>query len=102
MRSLFSNSDATTVSNDGIATRLRRMADQAMGIDGTISTRTQGLQRSIERNNDRQESLNDQIARVEKRLRLQYSALDTQLGQLNGLQNYINQQFNNNNNNNSG
>ncbi len=102
MRNLFSNSNITTLSNDGIATRLRRMADQAMGIDGTINTRTQGLQRSIERNTDRQEFLNDQIARVEKRLRLQYSALDTQLGQLNGLQNYINQQFNNNNNNNSG
>ncbi len=99
MRKLFGNSDLVTASNDGIATRLRRMADQAIGIDGTINTRTQGLQKSLDRNSDRQETLTDQVARVEKRLRLQYTALDTQLGQLNGLQNYVTQQFSNNNNN---
>lgn len=93
MRKLFGNSDITTPDNDGIATRLRRMSDSMMGIDGTLSTRTQGLRKRIDRNSDKQNDLNDRVAMVEQRLRAQYTALDTQLGQLNSLQNYVTQQF---------
>ena len=30
------------------------MADQVMGIDGTLSTRTEGLRKRIDRNTDKQ------------------------------------------------
>lgn len=101
MRKLFGNNDLANSSNDGIATRMRRMADQVMGIDGSLSTRSEGLRKRIDRNADKQSDLNDRVALVEKRLRQQYSLLDTQLGKLNGLQNYVSQQFGNNNNNRS-
>lgn len=102
MRKLFGNSDTITPDNDGIATRLRRMADTIMGVDGTLSTRTDGLRKRIDRNTDKQNDLNDRVDMVEKRLRAQYTALDTQLSSLNGLQSYVNQQFNSGRSNGSG
>jgi flagellar hook-associated protein 2 len=93
MSKLFSTSDLVTPGNNGIATRLRSMADLFLGIDGTISTRSEGLRQRIELNQDRQERLNDRIAMVEKRLRAQYTALDRQMGQLTGLSSYVAQQM---------
>lgn len=93
MSKLFATSDLGTPANNGIATRLRSMADLFLGIDGTISARSEGLRQRIELNQDRQERLNDRIAMVEKRLRAQYTALDRQMGQLTGLSSYVTQQM---------
>jgi flagellar hook-associated protein 2 len=101
-RKLFGNVDALVPANNGIATRIRSMADQLLGNDGTIGTRSEGLRRNIDLNQDRQERLENRIAQVEKRLRAQYTALDRQMAQLNSLSGYITQQltvFNNSNSN---
>ncbi len=92
-RKLFGNSDTLVPANDGIAVRIRAMADQLLGIDGTISQRTEGIRKRIDLNQDRQEQLTDRIAMVEKRLRAQYTALDRQMGQLSSLSGYITQQI---------
>lgn len=103
MKKLFANSDLLTPANNGIATQLRAMADQVLGIDGSISSRSEGLRKRIDLNQDRQDMLNDRIAMVEKRLRAQYTALDKQMASLTSLSNYVTQQIsalsqNNNNN----
>jgi flagellar hook-associated protein 2 len=69
------------------------MADQVLGIEGSISTRTEGLRKRIDLNQDRQDLLEDRIAMIEKRLRAQYTALDKQMASLNSLSNYVTQQL---------
>jgi flagellar hook-associated protein 2 len=99
MKKLFANSDTLVPANNGIATQLRTAADQVLGIDGTLNSRTEGLRSRIDLNQDRQDRLTDRVAMVEKRLLAQYTALDTQMSKLNGLSSYITQQllaFNNN------
>jgi alkylation response protein AidB-like acyl-CoA dehydrogenase len=84
--------------------QMRALTDRLIGIDGTVSTRSEGLRKRIDLNQDRQEALTDRIAQVEKRLRAQYTALDKQMGALSGLQGYVTQQinaFNANSNNNN-
>lgn len=93
LRKLFANADPAAPANDGIATRLRALADQFLGIDGSLSTRQEGLRRRIDLNQDRQEMLEDRIAMVEKRLRAQYTALDRQMASLTSLSSYVAQQM---------
>ncbi len=99
-KKLFANTDLLVPGNNGIANQMRALADRLIGIDGTVSTRSEGLRKRIDLNQDRQDLLTDRIAAVEKRLRAQYTALDKTMGQLTGLSSYITQQFTSTNNNN--
>ncbi len=92
MKKLFSNVDLVTPANAGIAGQLKTAVDQVLSADGTIKSRTQGLQKRIDLNRNRQDKLTDRIADVEKRLRARYTALDRQMAGLNGLSSYVNQQ----------
>ena len=56
LKKLFSNTDAVVSANNGFATLFRNQADQALGVGGTIATRTDGLRTSISRNEQRQAS----------------------------------------------
>lgn len=90
---LFANLDLAAPAKDGMAVRLRRLADQLLGVDGSVSTRSGGLRERIERNRDRQEQLGERVGQIEKRLRAQYTALDGQMAQLNSLSGYVTQQI---------
>lgn len=92
-KKLFANVDLATPGNNGIGVQMRTLADRLIGADGTISTRTDGLRKRIDLNQDRQDALSDRIAMTEQRLRAQYTALDKQMGQLSGLQGYVTQQI---------
>ncbi|MEO8805355.1 MAG: flagellar filament capping protein FliD [Burkholderiaceae bacterium] len=100
-KKLFANTDLLVPTNNGIANQMRALADRLIGVDGTVSTRSEGLRKRIDLNQDRQDLLSDRIAAVEKRLRAQYTALDKTMGQLTGLSSYITQQFTNTNNSNN-
>jgi flagellar hook-associated protein 2 len=93
MKKLFAATDALAPADNGIAVKLRSLADQMLGIDGSINARTEGLRRRIDLNQDRQEALEDRIAMTEKRLRAQYTALDKQMASLTSLSNYVTQQI---------
>jgi flagellar hook-associated protein 2 len=93
-KKLFANNDLVTPANNGIAVQMRALTDRLIGIDGTVSTRSDGLRKRIDLNQDRQDALTDRIAQVEARLRAQYTALDKQMGALTGLQSYVTQQIN--------
>ncbi|HET7525370.1 MAG TPA: flagellar filament capping protein FliD, partial [Burkholderiaceae bacterium] len=93
LKKLFSNSDSAVPANNGFATMFRNLGDQALGINGALSTRSDGLRTSIQRNQDRQAELENRVALTEDRLRKQYTALDAQMGQLQSLSNYVSQQL---------
>ena len=92
---LFSNTDPLVPANDGIATQLRRLTERMLAFDGTVQSHTEGLQNRLELNRDRQERLESRVTRTEARLRAQYAALDTQMNQLTGLGNFVQQQITN-------
>jgi flagellar hook-associated protein 2 len=58
-----------------------------------VSTKTEGIQRSITRNGREQERVNERAARVEVRLLQQYNAMDATVGRLNGLNAFVSQQI---------
>ena len=64
-----------------------------IGFEGTVSNRTDGIRKLIDRNTEKQSDLNDRVAMYEKRIRQQYTSLDAKMGALNGLQSYVTQQF---------
>lgn len=94
LQKLFATNDLLVDANDGFGVRFRALADQVLGIDGPLKSRSDGLRRQLESNEDRQGALEQRIAQTERRLRAQYTALDATLGRLNGLSSYVTQQVN--------
>lgn len=80
---------------NGLALGFKALADGMLGTDGALTARSEGLRASIKRNEKEQERLEDRIERVRQRLLRQYSALDTSLNQLNGLDKFVSQQITN-------
>lgn len=93
MAKLFSSNDAAVPDNNGLAGRWRSFADKLTGSEGMLTTRTDGLKASLKRNSTEQDRLEDKALDYQKRLLKQYTALDAQMGQLNGLSSYVNQQM---------
>jgi len=79
----------------GFGQRFKLLADSVLGNDGLLTTRSNGLRDSIARNDKDQQRLQERVARVQERLTRQYSALDTTLNRLNGLDSYVQQQITN-------
>ena len=90
LKNLFMGVDTSDPNNNGLASRWRAFADQVTGFDGSITTRTTGLQSRVTANNKRIDELNDRADSYEKRVRAQYTALDTQMAKLNDMQSYVN------------
>jgi flagellar hook-associated protein 2 len=92
LKGLFTT--ATRVATtEGFGLKLKRFADGLLSADGLVSTKTDGIQRSIERNGREQERVNDRAARVETRLLQQYNAMDAVVGRLSGLNAFVSQQI---------
>lgn len=92
LRKLLATDGAGT-SDTGFMRRFKELGDLMLGADGAFETRNESLQVRIERLNDRQAQMEARLASTEKRLRAQYEALDRNMGQLSGLQNYMGQQL---------
>lgn len=78
---------------DGFATRVSDLSSRVLAFDGTLQSRTEGLQESIARRNDQIARQEQRIDRIESQLRAQYARLDATLSGLNGLSSYISQQI---------
>jgi flagellar hook-associated protein 2 len=85
--------DGVDSASSGFMQRFKELGDVMLGTDGAFESRTDGLQTRIDTLNDRQEQMEARLAATEKRLRAQYTALDRNMGQLNGLSNYVGQQL---------
>ena len=92
LQKLFAN-DSEDVAAQGIAQRFQSLAAQIVDTDGIISSRQEGIKASIKRNDEKIERLEDRVALVEARLRKQYTALDTSMGNLTALQSYVTAQL---------
>ena len=77
-----------------LAARFRKpRPTQALGVDGTISTRTAGLQKLIAKNGEDQTALLTRVDNFQARLVAQYTALDSNVAKLNSLSSYVTQQI---------
>jgi flagellar hook-associated protein 2 len=91
LKSLFTTTTGDAAS-EGFGLKLKRFADGLLSADGLVSTKTDGIQRSIDRNGLEQEKVNERAARAEIRLLQQYNAMDAAMGRLNGLGAFVSQQ----------
>lgn len=88
---------AELLANDdqGYVFRLESAADTLLDSDGLIATRTDSLDSQIGDIEDRKINVEYRLGQVEKRLRSQFSALDSLLSNLNATGNYLTQQLSN-------
>lgn len=92
LQSLFTTATGND-STEGFGLKLKRFADGLLSSEGMVSTKTEGIQRSIDRNGREQERVNERAARVEVRLLQQYNAMDATVGRLSGLNAFVSQQI---------
>ena len=94
LKKAFTNLDAGGNSaNSGFARRYADLATQVLGSDGTLTTRTQSLQKMLSKNSEAQTRLNERVDRFQQRLVQQYTALDGNLSRLNALSSSVTQQL---------
>jgi flagellar hook-associated protein 2 len=91
VKKLFAYANLSDSSQDGIATKLRTLGDNLLGFEGALTTRKDGLKKAVQLNQKRQDELDLRAALFEKRLRAQYTALDTQMGAISTQSNYVTQ-----------
>lgn len=93
LKNFFAGLDSANPANNGLAQQLRELGDSVLSIDGRLDSRQKGLQSRIDSNNKRGDALNLRLELVEKRLRAQYTALDQNVGKMQGLSQYLTQQL---------
>ncbi len=79
--------------SQGFAFRLKALMSSYLGNDGIVDAREDGLNTRIDSVKDRISALEVRMEIVEKRLRAQYSALDSLLGSLRVTGDYLNRQL---------
>lgn len=77
----------------GFAKRLDSLANEWLGASGSITSRTDGLSRSIRSNQRNQETLENRLAQRETRLRAQYQSMDSKVAGLQALGTSVSQQL---------
>ncbi len=82
-----------TPTSSGLIYRFKKLADQVLGSEGSLDSRTSGLKTSISLNAKRMDAMETRLAQTEKRMRAQYQALDTQMAKLNGIGSYVSTQL---------
>lgn len=93
LKKLFAT-DGSDTESSGFVRRFKRLADAALGAEGTFETRTNSIKTNVTRNSKSQEAMQLRLDQTEARLRKQYTALDTTMSKLNTLGNYVTQQVN--------
>ena len=92
LQKLFVLDNANNATN-GFGLKLRDFAKGLIAADGRVTNKSNALQGEISRNSDDQDRVNARASRVEKQLRAQYSALDTQVARMSSLSSYVTAQL---------
>jgi flagellar hook-associated protein 2 len=92
LRKLFATDGASTA-DSGFMRRFKELGDALLGSEGAFDTRTGTLRANIARIGERQDQMQARLESTERRLRAQYTALDRNMGQLNGLSSAVTQQL---------
>ncbi|MFN4120648.1 flagellar filament capping protein FliD [Acidovorax sp.] len=91
LKELFAN-PATAGAGGGIGVQFKSFTSGLLALDGLMNNKADALNAAVKRNTAEQDKVNDRAALVEKRLRAQYTALDTKMASLTSLSSYISQQ----------
>src|SRR5574337_523838 len=83
----------TLLMGNGFGQLFNNLASQAIGFNGSISVRTNGLNTELQNNQSDQDRMNARIAQYQARLLAQYNALDTTMAQMTSLSSYVSQQI---------
>lgn len=79
--------------SQGYAHRLNALAMDFLDTDGAITSRTDGINKSIKDIDNQRDALNLRLVDIEKRYRAQFTALDTMLAQMTSTSNFLTQQL---------
>jgi len=77
---------------DGLAVRLKTFTEGLLASDGLFAGKDASIKQTLKRNRQDQERQAQHVAAYESRLLAQYTRLDAQMGTLNALDRYIQQQ----------
>lgn len=91
LQQLFTNNNNDPLTN-GFALKFKALGRGVLDSGGSVVNKASALQGVLDRNAKEQTKVNDRAALFETRLRKQYSALDSQMAQLNALNVYVAQQ----------
>jgi flagellar hook-associated protein 2 len=93
LKKAFTNTDALVTSNEGFARRFATLTTELLAVDGSLTTRSEGLRKLITQNSEKQSRLEDRVERYQARLVQQFTAMDSNLARLNALNSYVTQQL---------
>jgi flagellar hook-associated protein 2 len=93
LKKAFTNTDALVPANEGFARRFSTIATELLAVDGSLTTRSEGLRKLITQNSEKQSRLEDRVGRYQARLTQQFTAMDSNLARLNALNSYVTQQL---------
>ncbi len=83
----------TVTFSRGMMDRLDNVLGGLLDGDGSVTARTEGLQKSLNEINDERFKLDDRMAELEKRFLDKFNAMDSLLGQLQGMGTFLGQQL---------
>jgi flagellar hook-associated protein 2 len=92
LQSLFTI-DTGSATTEGFGRKIKTFAEGLINSEGVVSTKSDAIQKSIQRNTLEQERVNDRAARAEVRYLAQYNAMDAAVSKLNGLSAFVTQQI---------
>ncbi|WP_031435697.1 flagellar filament capping protein FliD [Methylomarinum vadi] len=77
----------------GLMEKLDSVLGGLLDSDGSLTAKTEGLQKSLDQINDERLDLNDKIAKYEERLLSRFNAMDAMLGQIQSTGSFLSQQL---------
>lgn len=89
----LANADNVNAANNGFARKLSALTDSLIGTSGTLTTKTKSIEARLSTIQKDQARAEERLASIEKRLRAQYTSLDTTMARANGLSQYVSQQI---------
>ncbi len=94
------NEDFTAISklfvgDEGLVNRLNKALSSYLDSNGTLDNKTDSIKSGIDRVAEDRSRLSDRLLVIEKRMRAQFNAMDTLLGQLQGTGDFLSQQLQN-------
>lgn len=79
--------------SEGVGVRLNRLLDQVLASDGAVTTKTEGVQKSLSASEKRAAAIEARLELVKAAYLRQFQALDTKLASLQATSSYLTQQL---------
>lgn len=89
----FDNLSKLFSSSSGVGTRLTKLTTDMLGSKGIIQTRTDGINSTLKRLGDQENTIQDRLTQIEARYRKQFNALDSSMASMKSTSNYLAQQL---------